>query len=69
MTKTRAQLFSLVTLLVAVFSVFTFARVTATSQETMRPDADPLLKEIAGYKRWTRVTPQAVLVPNAAAAG
>jgi hypothetical protein len=72
MSKTRAQLFSLAALLISVFSIITLARVTASSQEAANLNNtpnDPLLREIAGYKLWTRATRSPIPVFNAAFAG
>lgn len=69
MSKTRAQLFSLVALLISVFGIITLARITASSQETANSiPNDSLLKEIAGYKLWTRATSQPIQVSSVAAA-
>lgn len=65
MAKRRVQLLSLLALSLSVLSFIRFAQLTASSQETISPKAsasDPLLKEIAGYRQWTRVNEKPIPV-------
>ncbi|HKC64893.1 MAG TPA: hypothetical protein VKB86_14720 [Pyrinomonadaceae bacterium] len=72
MTKRRMQLLSLVAVLLSILSVTGFARFKASLQESAKtnsPVSDPLIKEIANHRQWTRANEKPIPVFNATLAG
>jgi hypothetical protein len=55
-----------------VLSIIGFARFTAKEKAAIRADApaaDPLLREIVDYRKWTRVNERPLLVVDPALVG
>ena len=58
MNRTRVHLISLTAVLLSALGAAGFAHYTSNAQETKPPNTlvnNPVLKDIANYKQWTRV--------------
>jgi hypothetical protein len=67
----RAQLFSLVALLLSALSIVGFARFGTSASDTLAARTfagDPALKDLVNYRKWTQVTEKPFVVQDISSA-